>query len=1237
MSKPGTPTPSNTLLLRRQLTELTKRPVEGFSAGKPPSDRPADPTVDRLVDDNNLFEWEILIIGPPDTLYEGGFFKARLSFPPEFPLLPPQMRFITQMWHPNSACTTFLDWADLSCFGTVYPDGKVCVSILHAPGDDQYGYEDAGERWMPVHTVESISPLISFKSQLISVISLLSSDTPNLDSPANIDAAKEVRTDIEDIDSDSDFNPGAYVPPEPTKKRKRGSAGVSKYGQKGKGKSDSEAKRQKMQRRCVDSQEENPLSAYFAEENIDLQSESDSGEEPDDEGEDDEEEGKGHDSDGNDELVTRKTFFGFSRKAKEASAPNTPDTPPRKASPAVMDTKHAVNDGSATESDSEAEDGIPVIPGQLLLSPKKPPQSQKRETQLQPLVLARTDHEAAAPEESVTEPESDVEELIFTPELLKESSASGSETESDSEYELGDPCLKPRPRFPLGREQTVHGPLHLDIENQIAVPASINTYLRNYQRDGIQFFWEQYKEGRGGLLGDDMGLVISFLSAIMHKKGVVTDKNRLRKHVSRLQDGRDWKEKRKLPPADATWPTCLIIAPSTVVHNWQREFETWGYFEVGMYNGNQKERDPVLRDFKMGRLDVVLTTFDIARREIETLDSLPWTCVFVDEVHRVKNPNSKITRSFHQFACERRFGLTGTTIQNSYKEMWTILDWTNPGQLGTARQWQGFVVKPLTSGQSAGATEDERAKALVVALVLRDKILPRTKDIIRNQLPKKTDEVVFCPLTQRQIAVYKQILSMSPVQNLIRRNDLCSCGSRKSRKNCCGVPVPGDVFKFMSILIKLSNHLALILPCVFLTLPHPFEQSLRSRLSLLAPTDNPEQITRNRALAEFAFPNGDIPKYGTAMIQPKFCGKWAVLEHLLREWKKDATNKVLIFTKSVKLLGMLEFHLSSKGYGFLKLDGSTKQTDRMPMIDKFHSDPDVFIFLISTLAGGTGLNLTGANKVVIFDPNWNPAHDLQAMDRAFRFGQTRDVSVYRLLGAGSVEELIYARQIYKQQQMAIGYEASVQTRYFEGIQGDTAKKGELFGIENIFKLHEDKLATKMAIEKANLAELDWALANMGGGNSKIQPKSNGDDWLADAEASKGMKDREDFGNVRGLAALLFDDTPPSSSAETREQDAIQKTLSAIGVKYSHHNDQIIAPSRIEEERTKNTLKTRRRKSKHEEASPEKDSPKKQWPPIRKHHKPLPTPEEQLASRHQALVELGMINSPRDVPTFARDL
>ncbi|KAK4683642.1 ubiquitin-conjugating enzyme E2 G1, partial [Tremellales sp. Uapishka_1] len=163
-SKPATPAPSTTsnssLILRKQLLDLQKNPVDGFSAG--------------LVDDDNMLEWQIVIMGPADTLYEGAILKARLIFPQEFPLLPPRMVFDSEMWHPN-----VYDKGDKK--------GEVCVSILHAPGDDEWGYEEAGERWLPVHTVESV---------LISVISLLSQDVPDLNSPANVDAAKEVREDF---------------------------------------------------------------------------------------------------------------------------------------------------------------------------------------------------------------------------------------------------------------------------------------------------------------------------------------------------------------------------------------------------------------------------------------------------------------------------------------------------------------------------------------------------------------------------------------------------------------------------------------------------------------------------------------------------------------------------------------------------------------------------------------------------------------------------------------------------------------------------------------------------------------------------------------------------------------------------------------------------------------------------------------------------------------------------------
>uniref|UniRef100_A0A7S3RXZ5 E2 ubiquitin-conjugating enzyme n=1 Tax=Strombidinopsis acuminata TaxID=141414 RepID=A0A7S3RXZ5_9SPIT len=147
------------MMLMKELKNLNKNPVEGFSAG--------------LVDDANPFEWEICIIGPPDSPYEGGFFNATMKFPPTYPNHPPTLRINSEFWHPN-----------------VYNDGprkgEVCISILHEPGEDRYGYEQASERWLPIHSVESI---------LISVISMLSA--PNTDSPANIDAAKQLREDAE--------------------------------------------------------------------------------------------------------------------------------------------------------------------------------------------------------------------------------------------------------------------------------------------------------------------------------------------------------------------------------------------------------------------------------------------------------------------------------------------------------------------------------------------------------------------------------------------------------------------------------------------------------------------------------------------------------------------------------------------------------------------------------------------------------------------------------------------------------------------------------------------------------------------------------------------------------------------------------------------------------------------------------------------------------------------------------
>ncbi|KIY51263.1 hypothetical protein FISHEDRAFT_64287 [Fistulina hepatica ATCC 64428] len=682
----------------------------------------------------------------------------------------------------------------------------------------------------------------------------------------------------------------------------------------------------------------------------------------------------------------------------------------------------------------------------------------------------------------------------------------------------------------------------------------------------------------------------------MQKTGYKRDAHRRARMVSELQDRSEYKEQRRLPPADATYATCLIIAPRTLIENWQR-----------VYAG--KERDRVLQDFKMGRLDVVIMSYEMARKDIDLIDDLRWSCVFADEVHRLKGKSST-TSALHHFKCLRRFGLSGTVIQNSYSEMWGILDWAVPGFVGTKKQWQHYVVTPLTIGQSAKSTLEQQAKLQHVALTLRDEFYPHFFLL------------VFCPLSPVQKQIYKRIVNLDVVVSLYDKKSPCTCGSNQPREKCCYPFKAAEVFRYISVLLKLSNHLALILP---------------------APTETGEQLERNRELSRRLFPNG-APRYGEAVMNIDYCGKWVVLQRLLDEWKKDHSNKVLIFTKSVKLLEMLEFALKTQAYKFVRLDGSVPQEHRMDIIDEFTYNPEVFIFLISTLAGGTGLNLVAANKVVIFDPNWSEI-DTTSMFRAFRFGQTRDVYVYRLLGSGSLEELIYARQVYKQQQMKIGYDASIQTRYFEGVQGDKSKQGELFGIKNIFSLQEDESKTKLAIERANIAELNWALANVKTANPLVNNK--------------------DEGELQGLGSLLFNDD--AKLALDEEQERHRQFFSHIGIKYTHQNENLLISSKVEEARTNAVLMVeafcrpyaylvmlnpyqKSRAARRRKTSPRSKSsqntktaaaqvnpPLAQWPPKRRHHKPkpaVPTAEEQLRSRYAALLAMGQIDDIDGLSAFA---
>ncbi|GEM11524.1 RAD26-like SNF2 family DNA-dependent ATPase [Rhodotorula toruloides] len=637
------------------------------------------------------------------------------------------------------------------------------------------------------------------------------------------------------------------------------------------------------------------------------------------------------------------------------------------------------------------------------------------------------------------------------------------------------PVRKGRPKFLLtSSAQANTGPHKLsDLPGDTAqVPAPINKFLRPYQREGAEFLYRQFRKGIGGILGDDMGLgktiqVIAFLSAVMNKTGFKKDDASKRKDAINAHG-----DDEPLKPSDLGL-TCLIACPASVVGNWQREFRTWGYFEAGIYGGSSSEKKAVLDRFSRGYLDVVIASIEGVRNNIDDLAARDFSIVIVDEAHRVKNPKSNTTIALHRFPTPLRYGLTGTAIQNRLDEFWCILNWAVPGRVGTHSQWNQLVSRPIKYAQQATATDEEIAVGRSRAVALAGRLLPhfwlrRTKESVKIQLPKKTDNIVLCPLTTLQKDVYRRLLNLEQVKIILTADDPCSCGRvdednvRYKRGSCCDQKWTKLIFKYITLFAKVSNHLGLI---------YPDKEDK---------TINPTKYEQDLEWARAAFPD-DFEKRTPgpmAFLDPNLCGKWTILCQLLEIWHSQG-DKVLIFTMSLKIIDLLENLMMHTRYEYLVLDGSTPQEDRMPLVDEFN-DPhsEKFCFLISTRAGGVGLNLTAANRVVIFDPNWNPAHDLQAMDRAYRFGQTREVNVYRLIGAGTLEELIYNRQQYKRSIANTSYDASAERRLFTGVEGEGKEQaGELWGVKNIFKFNENMSLTEMSIRRADLTELEYALRN----------------------------------------------------------------------------------------------------------------------------------------------------------------
>ncbi|NXO41450.1 ER6L2 protein, partial [Locustella ochotensis] len=596
-------------------------------------------------------------------------------------------------------------------------------------------------------------------------------------------------------------------------------------------------------------------------------------------------------------------------------------------------------------------------------------------------------------------------------------------------------------------------------DNGDFIPYTINRYLRDYQREGAQFLYRHYANKRGCILGDDMGLgktiqVISFLAAVLHKKGTREDiENNMPEFLLRtMKKGSDCNPKK----------TFLIVAPLSVLYNWKDELDTWGYFKVSVLHGSKKDDD--MSRIKQGKCEVALTTYEILRLYLDEFNSIEWSAVIVDEAHRMKNPKAQITQTMKSLKCKVRIGLTGTILQNNMKELWCVMDWAVPGLLGSRVHFKKKFSDPVEHGQRHTATKRELAtgrKAMVkLARKMAGWFLRRTKALISDQLPKKEDRMVFCSLTEFQKAVYQAVLETDDVTLVLRAGEPCSCKSGRKRKNCCykvnahGETIKSLRFSYLMILQKVANHAALLQTDNTSKLQEAHIKRVCSQVFSSFPDFL--QLSKDAAFETIS--------------DPKYSGKMKVLQQLLNHFQKNK-DKVLLFSFSTKLLDVLEQYCMASGLDYRRLDGNTKSEDRIRIVREFNSIQEINICLVSTMAGGLGLNFVGANVVILFDPTWNPANDLQAIDRAYRIGQHRAVKVFRLISLGTVEEMMYLRQVYKQQLHCAVIGTENARRYFEAVQGSKEHQGELFGIHNLFKLRtHGSCLTKDILEREGRVE-----------------------------------------------------------------------------------------------------------------------------------------------------------------------
>ncbi|GLA46518.1 DNA-dependent ATPase protein rad54 [Aspergillus niger] len=500
----------------------------------------------------------------------------------------------------------------------------------------------------------------------------------------------------------------------------------------------------------------------------------------------------------------------------------------------------------------------------------------------------------------------------------------------------------------------------------VVIDPRLAKVLRPHQVEGVKFLYRCTtgmvdKNANGCIMADGMGL------------------GKTLQCISLM-----WTLLKQSPEAGVTTiQKCIIACPSSLVGNWANELVKWlGKDAITPFAVDGKaSKTELISQMKQwaiasGRAivrPVLIISYETLRLYVDTLRDSPIGLLLCDEGHRLKNKESLTWTALNGLNVQRRVILSGTPIQNDLSEYFALLHFANPNLLGSQNEFRKRFELPILRGRDAAGTEEDLKKGderlAELSGIVNKFIIRRTNDILSKYLPVKYEHVVFCNMSAFQLGLYKHFIQSPEIKSLLRGK-----GSQP--------------LKAIGLLKKLCNHPDLL------------------------------NLSNDLPGCEYTFPEDYVPPEARGRdrdIKSWYSGKMMVLDRMLARIRQDTNDKIVLISNYTQTLDLFEKLCRTRGYGSLRLDGTMTVGKRQKLVDKFNNpDGEEFVFLLSSKAGGCGLNLIGANRLVLFDPDWNPAADQQALARVWRDGQKKDCFVYRFIATGSIEEKIFQRQSHKQ-------------------------------------------------------------------------------------------------------------------------------------------------------------------------------------------------------------------------------